>query len=703
MPALEETPAPWDDPALARAALGASADDPALLALLALVRDSPAAMAYAHGPDHLLLYNEAYALLLGPLAHPGAYGCPAAVVFGDVWDLPGIGDRVAHVYRTGESYYEADTVLPLARATEEPQPATFTRAHSVVRDAGGAVAGMLTVALETTPTVTAIHSLSRLAVDLTDAVTVDEVVKTGLRHAVGEVGVPYVRLVLPLPSGSWSTVRLVADDLSDPATERLPPLWRDLPPMPRSRRAVADLDGVTGLSAWSSPRFDAGAAQTLQLWLDGAADQADRQVRSVAVFPLDLGDQTPAFLVYGRPDDGERHRTERPLLGGCADLVARALRRARAVDRERSAAQLLQRSLLPDTMPQPAGVLVAAHYEPGRDSQSVGGDFYDAFEVSGGRLALVVGDAMGQGVLAASVMGQVRAAIRAVALSDPDPAHVLDTSSRLLESVASSNDALASGHFVTVTYVLLDPATGTACVASAGHLPPLLRPHPGTARHAGARFVGVVPGPPLGIDGRRPTTDFTLGVGEALVLVTDGLIERRAASMTDSLADLRRTVTAFRGNDPMLLGSELIERYGPHTSDDVAVLVVSRTEGVFRTARTLLPADPMAVRLGRRWISEQLREWGVVGRRDDVAAALTEVVSNAVLHARTRSDVTLRHGDGQLLVTVTDSGDGGEAELQHVPGGSTRGRGLAIVDALTDAWGSQRTTSGQRVWFEVGV
>lgn len=728
---------PGQDELLARRAtvLGDDVDDPALTATLGLVEASPVAMAYAHGAEHHLLYNDAYAALLGG-KHPRAYGRPAAEVFPEVWAQPGVGDAVAHVYATGEPSLEVDAPLtlsgrhehaadehdqdPEAPGPEAPNPerdqgsghapvtedrATFTRGMSAVRRADGRVAGILTVAVETTQAVAAIDRLGRLASALSEALTVDDVVRATARHALLDLGVTYFRVAVTDTSGaSWVSVRATADDLTDPAVERLPTMWQVVSTAPDG-----DLDALVGGDAGA---VDGEVAPAVLVdWLGARADAVDRHVPHVAMAPVlsrparapqaDGGHGTThersgvkGFLAYGFSERSVS-AADRALFAGCAELFGRALRRARVLEHERDAARLLQRSLLPDSLPHDPHLLLAGQFEPGTTGSTVGGDFYDAFAVGDGQVALVIGDAMGRGVLAASLMGQVRSAIRAVAVADPSPERVLDTCSHLLEGLVASSDLLVEGDFVTVTYVLLDPASGQACAASAGHPPPVLL----SGTHA--QHLQMEAGPPLGVRGRRPVTAFVLEPEDLLLLYTDGLVGRRDEAISHSTQRLLDELEALGPADPLVVSSALLRRYGPGTEDDVALLVASRTQDTFLTARIVLPLDPIAPRLSRRWARAELTGWGVHDRVDDVTTALAEVVTNAVLHARSETEATLRLGGGRLLVTVADTGGHGEAARHAVPETSTRGRGLGIVEQVTDAWGSNRTTSGLRVWFEV--
>jgi serine phosphatase RsbU (regulator of sigma subunit)/anti-sigma regulatory factor (Ser/Thr protein kinase) len=680
-------------PDAVRTALGVDYGDPVLLGVVDLVMASPLPMVYAHGPELRLLYNAAYAALAGA-AHPGAFGAPAGEphwMAGGRWDGAGNPELVHAVVDRGEAV--------LRQGDDAAGSRTFTRGHSPVRAADGRPAGMLTVVVETTQAVTGLDRLGRLATVLSQALSADDVVRACLRHAVTELGVDYARLWLEDPSrGGWLSVRRLAADVADPATERLPLVWSGVTPSPDPRVASVARHGQ---AVWLEDLMASDVAPPDVPTVDGVVelDAADRSLRSVALLPLrpsGADDAPVALLTLGRDRPGAFDHAERALMTSVAALMGRALHRARTYEEERVTGRLLQRSLLPDRLPARPDVVLTGRYEPAGGHTGIGGDFYDAFTVADGQLALVVGDAMGRGVVAATVMGQVRAALRALALADPSPAAVLDAGDRVFRSIADANDAAPEGGFLTVTYVLLDPVTGDGCVASAGHPPPVVRRTGGAAA-----FVDVEVGPPLGLPGEHPVEALHLDPGDLLLLFTDGLVERRGEPIGVRMQQLLRTVDSLADADPYELSAHLLGPLGERVEDDVAVLSLQRTTSAHRTAERVLPADVTAPRLARRWVRETLSEWGVEHRLDDVQAALTEVVTNAVLHAGTASRVGLRHGDGRLFVDVADTGRDGDAEVQAVEPEATRGRGLALVAEVTDAWGSQRTTTGQRVWFEV--
>jgi PAS domain S-box-containing protein len=204
--------------------------------------------------------------------------------------------------------------------------------------------------------------------------------------------------------------------------------------------------------------------------------------------------------------------------------------------REHAIAETLQRALLPDTLPQVPGLDLAVRYLPATEGADVGGDWYDAFPLDGGRVGLVTGDVAGHSIASASVMGQVRSLLRGYAIDDPDPGRVLERSNIAVARLLP--DALAS-----VVYAVLDPATGDLCYSNAGH-PPLLV----AAGRGHAEYLDDTTGTMLGAisDARFTTGHRILEPGARLLLYTDGLIEDRRRDITDGLADLAATLRNSR-------------------------------------------------------------------------------------------------------------------------------------------------------------
>lgn len=229
-----------------------------------------------------------------------------------------------------------------------------------------------------------------------------------------------------------------------------------------------------------------------------------------------------------------------------------------------STAEILQRSLLPDRLPTVPGWSLAAQYRP-MAGGDVGGDWYDVVTLDSGEVVCVLGDVAGHGIAAAGTMGQLRNGLRAYLVEDPRPGQVLRRLGRLVEKLLPTA-------FATATVVVLDPATGKARIASAGHPPVCLVPAEGEAL-----LLPVEPGPPLGVTlGSRPAeSTFTVGPGDLLVLYSDGMVERRSESMEVGLARLTRLSTGAA--DEVGLCTRLIaDCRDPAGEDDATVLILRR-------------------------------------------------------------------------------------------------------------------------------
>jgi serine phosphatase RsbU (regulator of sigma subunit) len=261
-----------------------------------------------------------------------------------------------------------------------------------------------------------------------------------------------------------------------------------------------------------------------------------------------------------------------------ADQVAVALTNARDFRRQQDVAAALQRTLLPPALPKVPGVRVAAVYRPATSGINVGGDWYDLLPLSGGRLALVVGDVGGHGIDAATTMGQLRTAVRAYALEGHPPPRVLELVDAFLQQV----DADA---YATCLYLVLDPRTGAAEWCNAGHPGPLLVAAAGgsdPAQHAtvvrdltDAGRVAAL-GAPLPPGARSAVGRGVLPPGSRLLLFTDGLVERRGESLDAGLerlaatAALRSSLALDRWCDELVAA----QLGGREVDDDVALLAV---------------------------------------------------------------------------------------------------------------------------------
>jgi DNA-binding response OmpR family regulator len=244
--------------------------------------------------------------------------------------------------------------------------------------------------------------------------------------------------------------------------------------------------------------------------------------------------------------------------------VSVALSNLRALAHERSTALMLQRSLLPAVLPDPAGLTIAARYRASEQHAEVGGDFFDAFETDDGRCFLVIGDIQGHSLEAAVVMAEIRYSLRAYAYDGYGPTAILDRLDALLGRRGSPE--LTATACITVV-----AADGRSMdVVNAGHLPPLL------VRDATPEYVdceGTLLG--LEVGAARPTT-VPLLPGDRIVLMTDGLVERRDETLERSMDRLAAAVAQAHDVAAEVLADEVIERWG-HGEDDVALLIVDVT------------------------------------------------------------------------------------------------------------------------------
>ena len=259
---------------------------------------------------------------------------------------------------------------------------------------------------------------------------------------------------------------------------------------------------------------------------------------------------------------------ERVFLEALAGQCALAMERATLYEREHKTAETLQRSLLPDSLPTVPGVFLAARCLPVTRNMEIGGDWYDAFRLPDGRLAVATGDVMGKGLTAAAGMGRVRNALRALALTDPRPAAVLAGLDRLF--LATEQDEQVT----TVAYLVVDPVTGAGMAGNAGHLPPLLLSASGPPRLDPAEG-----GTPLGWASPRKQYAFTLPPGNTAVLYSDGLVENRKRGLDaglDELVAVAAQAPRAIAEDPAQLLGYLVDRMlaGYEQDDDVTVLVL---------------------------------------------------------------------------------------------------------------------------------
>jgi PAS domain S-box-containing protein len=339
---------------------------------------------------------------------------------------------------------------------------------------------------------------------------------------------------------------------------------------------------------------------------------------------------------------------------------------------ERKRADVLERSFVPERLPEIPGVRLAARFEPGAGVE-VGGDWYDVLELDRASIGLAIGDVAGRGVQAAAVMAQLRNALRAYAFESHPPATALERLNRL----AWTHDRSV---MATVIYLVFDPSSGRVRLASAGHLPALVaKPDGSTVFLEEGRSL------PLGV--RRATAyddaEYRLTPGSTLLLYTDGLIEKRGTPIDESLARLARCVGA--GHDHLEdLCDRLLATLGPSGEDDVTLLTVSPIQLAPGRLQLTMPADPPVLASLRRTLRGWLRQCEASEEEGyDIILACNEAASNAIEHAYGPGDgsvqVLAALSGREVSVTVRDFGQWRE------PRGDKRGRGLSLIEAVMDS------------------
>jgi anti-sigma regulatory factor (Ser/Thr protein kinase) len=355
---------------------------------------------------------------------------------------------------------------------------------------------------------------------------------------------------------------------------------------------------------------------------------------------------------------------------------------------------MLQRSLLPRRLPDLPGGTAVARYLPARRGLQVGGDWYDVIALSEDRVALVIGDVQGHSAGAATIMGQMRTAVRAYAVEGHPPDVVVSRANRLL--VGMETDL-----FATCCYVELDMEEGNTLFVRAGHLSPLVRHPDGTTEE-----VQVEGGLPLGVlaEAEFPMTAVALAPGTVLALVTDGLVEAADLPLDEGMHRTRTALAAADPSDPGRMADELLGDVG-RREDDVALLLLRYDGMKTRPTRAgwAVWRLPDAVMHARRFTARTLRRWKVEEAADTVLLVVSELVTNALVHTQgpVRVDLILR-GD-RVRVCVSDSSPRAPAKPVIVDWEATGGRGLLLVEAMSESFGSVPVAGGKQVWSEIVV
>jgi len=467
------------------------------------------------------------------------------------------------------------------------------------------------------------------------------------------------------------------DDALHAATEELRRLWR-------ARRVLA----VTFPTRGSATESGYGAPQVVSVgepaqWVDlpshtrralsslrdgdlltpnatepGTAGIALQHPEGVLVVLIDLTEQRPFTL------------EDQTLLTVLAGRLGQGLQRVYQVDQQRETALALQHAILgPADLPH--GFVV--RYQAASRPLQMGGDWYDIVDLADGRIALIVGDCVGHGLAAATVMGQVRSACRALLFENPSPGAALAGMDRFASR-------LPGAQCTTAVCAVLDPGTGELVYSSAGHPPPILVHADGTSQmldEGRTIALGVRP------DWSRPEAHVTMPARATLLLYTDGLVERRHSALERGIS--RAAALVQDGHDATLddLANQIMSGLAPSGGyqDDVVLLLYRHPAPL----ELKFPANVGHLAPTR----SALRSWLTQARVDpdrtlNVLVAAGEAVANAIEHAHRHSPEGTISLDATALVdqvelTITDTGSWKPPQPAT---GTNRGRGIALMRGL---------------------
>ncbi|MFF7069298.1 SpoIIE family protein phosphatase [Streptomyces pseudovenezuelae] len=438
-------------------------------------------------------------------------------------------------------------------------------------------------------------------------------------------------------------------------------------------------------------------------------------VQSTLAVPMVAHDTVVGLAQFARTKGSEPFGDrDRDLAVELAARAAVCIDNARLYRREHERALILQRSLLPPGDPVASGLDIACRYLPGNSSadrpSEVGGDWFDVIELPGHRTALVVGDVMGRGLRAAVAMGELRSAVRTLALLDLEPAEVLSALDEIARGLGAPGGVqqatraarrpreadLSEVYLATCVYAVYDSVTRRCTFANAGHLPPVLV-EPGED----ALMLDVPPGMPLGVGGEPfEEVEVELPEGALLALYTDGLVESRDHPLDEGLQAFVGALT-----DPSApledVCDHVLNTLDTHHGEDDIALLMARVQGLpaDSVGDWTLPREPRSVGRAREYARGQLLSWDLEPLVDTTELLVSELVTNALRYGE--GDIRLRLLlDRTLVCEVWDSGLV-QPRRRRARDTDEGGRGLQLVGLLSAAWGSRRTPRGKTVWFEL--
>ncbi|MGW3730077.1 SpoIIE family protein phosphatase [Streptomyces sp. NPDC000851] len=431
----------------------------------------------------------------------------------------------------------------------------------------------------------------------------------------------------------------------------------------------------------------------------------DSGVHSLMVVPIRARRCVLGLALFARSEEPTPFQEDDLLLA--EELVTRAalsLDNALQYLRQRTTSLTLQRDLLPHRVRGGAAVEVATRYVAADMDHGVGGDWFDVIELSGARVALVVGDVIGHGINAAAAMGRLRTAVRTLAGLELPPdqllAHLDDTVRRLNEEAeedAEEPDQVPSLVGATCLYAVYDPVTRLCSMARAGHPPPAIIDPQGHVT-----FPDMPAGTPLGLGlglTAFESVERELPEGSVLALYTDGLVESRDEDVDTGMRRLG-AVLAQSGRSLEDLCSDVVDTLPARAHADDVTLLLARTRALppARVASWDLPNEPATVPSARHLATRKLEQWGLKQLQPTAELIVSELVTNAIRHGD--GPIRLRLIQHRVLTCEVSDTNTSHPRPRHPRSLDDNGRGLRLVAQLSSRYGSRSISDGKIVWAE---
>ena len=502
----------------------------------------------------------------------------------------------------------------------------------------------------------------------------------------------------------WCVVQLLQDGVLRPleiahpdavVEERIREIQERYPPDPKAQHGAHQVvrSGVSELIPDITDAMIEAAA----------VDEEHRQAllelnfRSALTVPLKVHGRVLGVITWVAGSGGRRYGPEDLAFGeDLARRAAVAIDNAELHSQVRDVALRLQQAALPKHLPPAEGWEVAVRYLPAGRTDT-GGDFYGLAPLDDGRVVVFVGDVMGRGVEAASAMAQMRSAVRALLAVDPEPTAVLAGLDKLFARFDIDQ-------LVTLVYAVLDAEQQRMQIINAGHPAPVLVPQQGPAE-----MIECVDTLLLGAGGEvRDVVTLPFTDGDALLLFTDGLAERRGEVIVEGYERITRAAATLREPDLQGALDAMVDAVrDPTRDDDVAALAIRpkmahaasprAVQAVEVHERWLLPNDATAAGVARRHLEHALVQ--LPPETVETARLLiSELVTNAIAHGSGLVSMSADYDGQRVRVEVRDE-SARRPEARDASLLSDGGRGLHIVDALATEWGATPTGRGKSVWF----